>query len=52
MSADPRLAIIRNLLRIYRDVLEEPAPADLVELLERLEQRAGSHLSRIHYEQR
>ena len=52
MSADPRLAIIRNLLRIYRDVLEEPAPADLVELLERLERRAGSHLSGIHCEQR
>ena len=45
MSADPRLAIIRNLLRIYREVLEEPAPADLMELLEPLEpleQGAGS----------
>ena len=42
MSADPRLAIVRNLLRIYRDVLEAPAPADLLELLERLERRAGS----------
>ena len=40
MSADPRLAIIRNLLRIYREVLEEPAPADLTELLERLERGA------------
>ncbi len=42
MSADPRLAIVHNLLRIYRDVLEEPAPADLMELRERLEQEAGS----------
>jgi hypothetical protein len=40
MSADPRLGIIHNLLRLYRDVLEEPAPADLMELLQRLEQRA------------
>ncbi len=42
MSADPRLAIARNLLRIYREVLEEPAPADLLELLQRLQQGAGS----------
>ncbi len=42
MSADPRLAIARNLLRIYMEVLEEPAPADLMELLERLERGAGS----------
>ena len=42
MSADPRLTIIRNLLRIYREVLEEPAPADLLELMQRLEQGAGS----------
>ncbi len=40
MSTDPRLAVVLNLLRIYRDVLGEPAPADLMELLERLEQRA------------
>ena len=40
MSTDPRLAMIHNLLRIYRDVLDEPAPADLMELLERLERRA------------
>ena len=43
MSADPRLEIARNLLRIYRDVLGEPAPADLLELLERLEQRKAPH---------
>ncbi len=43
MSADPRLKIARNLLRIYRDVLGEPAPADLVELLARLERRKASH---------
>jgi hypothetical protein len=42
MSADPRLTIVRNLLRIYEDVLQEPAPADLLELLERLEQGSGS----------
>jgi hypothetical protein len=42
MSADPRLAIVRNLLRIYREVLGEPAPADLTELLERLERGAVS----------
>ena len=42
MNADPRLAIIRNLLRIYRGVLKEPAPADLLGLIARLEQRAGS----------
>ena len=40
MSTDPRLAVVLNLLRIYRDVLGEPAPADLMELLERLERRA------------
>ena len=27
MSADPRLAVVRNLIRIYEEVLEEPAPA-------------------------
>jgi hypothetical protein len=40
MSIDPRLVVVLNLLRIYKDVLEEPAPADLMELLERLEQSA------------
>jgi hypothetical protein len=32
--------MVRNVLRIYRDVLGEPDPADLMELLERLEQWA------------
>ena len=40
MSMDLRLAVLLNLVRIYRDVLDEPAPASLRELLERLEQRA------------
>ncbi len=42
MSMDPRLAIIRNLIRIYREVLEEPAPAALTDLLRRLEFQVGS----------
>ena len=33
MSTDPRLAVVLNLLRIYRDVLDASAPADLTELL-------------------
>jgi hypothetical protein len=41
MSPDPRLAVVLNLLRIYRDVLHEPAPADLVELWARLERGAA-----------
>ncbi len=41
MSTDPRLAVVRNLIRIYRDVLEEPAPAALTDLLRRLELHDG-----------
>jgi hypothetical protein len=37
MIQDPRLAVARNLVRIYRDVLEEPIPMALVTLLARLE---------------
>lgn len=40
MSTDPRLAIIRNLLRIYKEVLEEPAPLALSDLLRRLERQS------------
>ena len=36
MTSDPRLAIIRNLIRIYREVLDEPAPTALTDLLRRL----------------
>lgn len=37
MSVSPRLELARNLVRLYREVLEQPAPAELVTLLERLE---------------
>ncbi len=34
-----RLAAVRNLARLYRDVLHEPLPPALHHLVERLEQR-------------
>ncbi len=37
MSKDVRLAVARNLARIYADVLREPLPPVLAELLNRLE---------------
>ncbi len=37
MSKDVRLAVARNLARIYADVLREPLPPVLAELLHRLE---------------
>jgi hypothetical protein len=37
MSKDVRLAVARNLARIYADVLKEPLPPVLAELLNRLE---------------
>jgi hypothetical protein len=37
MSKDSRIAIARNLIRIYRQVLEEPVPAELLDLVRRLE---------------
>ena len=37
MTKDRRVVIARNLVRIYRDVLEEPAPPPLLDLLRRLE---------------
>ncbi|HEX2553727.1 MAG TPA: hypothetical protein VHL98_08500 [Microvirga sp.] len=39
MTDDPRLSVARNLARIYRDVLGEPVPAPLAELLKRLQER-------------
>ena len=37
MSKDVRLAVARNLARIYADVLKEPLPSVLTEFLNRLE---------------
>ena len=42
MSVSPRLELARNLVRLYREVLEEPVPAELVSLLERLEAQQGA----------
>ena len=39
MSRDPRIAIAQNLARIYQDVLHEPIPPKLLELVMRLEAR-------------
>jgi anti-sigma factor NepR-like protein len=46
MTQDPRLAVARNLVRIYRDVLEEPIPMALVTLLARLEADERLEMSR------
>jgi len=41
---DTRIAIAQNLVRIYREVLEEPVPSHLLDLLARLEvQENGYH---------
>ena len=37
MTSDTRIAVSQNLVRIYREVLEEPVPAELAALLARLE---------------
>ena len=42
MNQDPRLAVVYNLMRIYREVLEEPAPGALVALLARLKAEAAT----------
>ncbi len=42
MSASPRLELARNLVRLYHEVLGEPAPAELVSLLKRLEAYQGA----------
>jgi hypothetical protein len=39
MNDHSRLALALNLVRIYRDVLEEPVPTPLAELLKRLQDR-------------
>jgi hypothetical protein len=39
MNNEIRLAIARNLARIYRNVLEEPLPPELANLLQHLEER-------------
>lgn len=41
MDRQVRLAIARNLARIYADVLEEPLPRSLQHLLQKLEERRG-----------
>jgi hypothetical protein len=42
VSNAPRLAIARDLVRIYADVLHDPPPPNLLRLVERLEGRQGS----------
>ena len=42
MSQDPRLALVHNLMRIYREVLEEPVPNALLVLLARFEAEAAA----------
>jgi hypothetical protein len=37
ININPRLELARNLVRLYREVLEQPIPAELAALLERLE---------------
>ena len=37
----PRLAIARELVRIYAEVLNDPMPPDLLRLIERLERQAS-----------
>ncbi len=42
MSKDTRLAIAQNLVRIYRQVLDEPVPSHLLDLVRRLEAQQNS----------
>ncbi len=42
MSQDARLALVHNLMRMYREVLEEPVPDALGALLARLEAEAAA----------
>ncbi len=37
MTKSNRLVIAENLVRVYREVLDEPVPAELAALLKRLE---------------
>ncbi len=43
MRKDTRIAIAQNLVRIYREVLEEPVPPHLLDLLARLEAQERGH---------
>ncbi len=42
MSKDTRLAVAQNLVRIYRQVLEQPVPQHLIDLIARLEAQENS----------
>ena len=42
LGCEYRLAIARNLLRLYTEVLDEPIPADLRDLIARLEAQRDS----------
>ena len=42
MRQDSRIAIAQNLVRIYRHVLEEPVPPQLLDLLNRLQAQEAS----------
>ncbi len=39
LAAAGRLAVARNLMRVYDEVLDEPLPEELAALVERLEAR-------------
>ena len=41
VGSAPRLAIARELVRIYAEVLNDPMPPDLLRLIERLERQAS-----------
>jgi hypothetical protein len=41
MRTDNRIALAQNLVRIYREVLEEPVPLHLLDLLSHLEAQDG-----------
>jgi hypothetical protein len=43
MNDDARLAVALNLVRIYREVLEEPVPQALTALLKRLQDHGRRH---------
>ena len=41
MRSDTRVAIAQNLVRIYREVLDEPVPPQLLDLVRRLSALEG-----------
>ena len=45
MGRDTQLEVTRNLVRIYADVLREPLPGALLELLKRLEAQEAARRS-------